>query len=71
MHVNVVPAVSAVTVTGSHAVLAERQSGSSTVHETETSDVYQPFDPTSRSRLARTTGAVMSSVAGRQSQAPR
>ena len=69
-HVNVVPAVSAVTVAGGQSnVTAE--SGSETSHETETSERYQSWVPSVPFTTARTTGAVMSSVAGRQNHAPR
>ena len=66
----VVPAVSAVTVAGGQSN-ATGESGSDTSHDTETSDRYQPWVPSVPFTSARTTGAVMSSVAGRQNHAPR
>ena len=69
VHVNVTPAVSSVTDAGSQVVVTA-DSGSLTSHETDTSDVYQPFEPAVPLTTARTTGGVRSSVAGRHSQAP-
>jgi hypothetical protein len=69
LQVKVTPAVSSVTEAGAQsAVTAE--SGSLTLQETDTSDVYQPLEPRVPLTTARTTGGVRSSVAGRQSQAP-
>ncbi len=71
-HVNVVAAVSAVTVATSQPVRDDTgESGSWTSQLTETLETYQPPAPSVPLTVGRITGGVRSSVPGRRSQTPR